>query len=43
MRRALNLGIGLIMIVAPGDVGRALRALRRKSERPFVMGEVINA
>ncbi len=40
MRRAFNLGIGLIMIVAPNDVDPLTRSLRRKQEGCVVMGEV---
>ena len=40
LRRTLNLGIGLIMIVAPDDVDRIIGALRKKREKPVVMGTV---
>jgi len=40
MRRTFNLGIGLILIVRPTDLERVIRALRRKKERPLLIGEV---
>ncbi|MBI3578068.1 MAG: phosphoribosylformylglycinamidine cyclo-ligase [Ignavibacteriales bacterium] len=43
MRRALNLGVGLILMVAPSFVDRIIAALKQKRERPFVMGEIANA
>jgi phosphoribosylformylglycinamidine cyclo-ligase len=41
MRRTFNLGVGLILISGPGDADGLLRALRRRRELPFVMGEVV--
>lgn len=43
MRKALNLGVGLILMVAPSVVDRVIAALKQKRERPFVMGEIVNA
>lgn len=43
MRKAVNLGVGLILMVAPSVVDRVIAALKQKRERPFVMGEIVNA
>jgi phosphoribosylformylglycinamidine cyclo-ligase len=43
LRRTLNLGVGLIMIVSPKDADKLQSALRRKGEKPFVLGEVVRA
>lgn len=43
MRKALNLGVGLILMVAPSVVDRVIAALKQKRERPFVVGEIVNA
>lgn len=43
MRKALNLGVGLILIVASNVADRVITALKQKRERPFVMGEIVNA
>jgi len=40
MRRTFNLGVGLIMIVSPKHAAKIQALLRRKRERPFVIGEV---
>ena len=40
MRRAFNLGIGLICIVRAADADKLMRALRKKNEQPVVIGEV---
>ena len=42
MRRTLNLGIGLILIVRPTDADKVVIALRKSREKPVVMGEVKN-
>jgi len=42
MRRTFNLGVGLIFIVERKGVDPVLSALRRKKEKPFVMGEIVN-
>jgi phosphoribosylformylglycinamidine cyclo-ligase len=41
LRRTLNLGVGLILIASPKEADRLLAALRRKNEKPFVLGEVV--
>jgi len=43
MRRTMNLGVGLIMIVPSSEVGPLQAALRRKHERSFVVGEIVRA
>lgn len=43
VRRTFNLGVGLILIVAPKDAAGVQTALRRKREKPFVLGEVVPA
>lgn len=40
MRRTFNLGIGLIAVVAPKDVDRAMSVMIGHGERAFVIGEV---
>ena len=40
MRRTFNLGLGLIMIVAPRDVERLLKSLRMAKESPVLVGEI---
>jgi phosphoribosylformylglycinamidine cyclo-ligase len=42
MRRTFNLGLGLIIAVAPHDGERALAALRGVGETAFLVGEVVN-
>jgi phosphoribosylformylglycinamidine cyclo-ligase len=42
MRRTMNLGIGLVMIVAPSSVDALIRALRRRKEKPIIIGEVVS-
>jgi phosphoribosylformylglycinamidine cyclo-ligase len=41
LRRALNLGIGLVLITGPKTADKLISALRKKKESPVVMGEVI--
>jgi phosphoribosylformylglycinamidine cyclo-ligase len=41
MRRTFNLGVGLIMIVSPKHAASLQAALRRKHERPSVIGSVV--
>jgi phosphoribosylformylglycinamidine cyclo-ligase len=43
MRRTFNLGVGLIMIVSPKQASKVQASLRRKRERPFVIGEVVRS
>lgn len=40
MRRTFNLGAGLVMIVSLSAADKVIAALRKKGERPFIMGEV---
>jgi phosphoribosylformylglycinamidine cyclo-ligase len=39
-RRTFNLGVGMILAVAPRKADAAQRALRRAGEKPWVIGEV---
>jgi len=41
MRRTFNLGVGLILLVDRRGVDAVVSALRRKKEKPFIMGEVV--
>ena len=43
MRRTFNLGIGIILIVPPADTDRVLQVLKRRRERPIVIGEIVRA
>ena len=43
MRRTFNLGIGLVIIIAEGDLDKAVEILRNSGENPVVMGKVIKA
>jgi phosphoribosylformylglycinamidine cyclo-ligase len=40
MRRTFNLGVGLIMIVSPRHADGVMAFLKRRRERPILMGEV---
>jgi len=40
MRRTFNLGVGLILVVSPKEADRVMRSLRKRGERPVVIGEV---
>jgi len=40
MRRTFNLGVGLVLIVPAAKADKILAALRKKKEKPFVMGEI---
>ncbi|RPI04757.1 MAG: phosphoribosylformylglycinamidine cyclo-ligase [Ignavibacteriae bacterium] len=40
MRRTFNLGVGLILIVDPHGVDAVIGALKKKKEKPFVLGEI---
>ena len=42
MRRTFNLGVGLILLVDPKGVETVVSALKRKKEKPFIMGEIAN-
>jgi phosphoribosylformylglycinamidine cyclo-ligase len=41
MRRTFNLGIGLVLIVGVRRADAVLARLRRRGERPVVMGRVV--
>jgi phosphoribosylformylglycinamidine cyclo-ligase len=41
MRRAFNVGVGFVVVVAAGDVARALEALGAAGEKPFLLGSVV--
>jgi phosphoribosylformylglycinamidine cyclo-ligase len=41
MRRTFNLGIGYILIVRPDKADALLNALKRKREKPVIVGEVL--
>jgi phosphoribosylformylglycinamidine cyclo-ligase len=41
MQEALNLGIGLVMVVAKGAADTVIATLRELGEQPVVMGEVV--
>jgi phosphoribosylformylglycinamidine cyclo-ligase len=43
MRRAFNLGVGLILIVDKKKADAITALLKKKNEKPFFMGEVVNA
>ncbi len=43
MRRAFNLGVGLIFVASKLSADRIIRRLEGAGERPFVIGEVVNA
>lgn len=43
MRQAFNLGIGLVVVVAAGDVARTMDHLKAAGETGVVMGEVVKA
>ena len=40
MRRTFNMGIGYLLVVRPGDAGRAKQALTASGERVFEVGEI---
>ncbi|MGH2568194.1 MAG: AIR synthase-related protein, partial [Bacteroidota bacterium] len=40
MRRTFNLGVGMILVVSPSAADKVIAALKRKNEKPFVMGAV---
>jgi phosphoribosylformylglycinamidine cyclo-ligase len=41
MRRTFNLGVGLVLIVDRHYVDTVISALKRKKEKPFIVGEVV--
>lgn len=40
MRRTFNMGVGYVLIVSPKEADAVMAALRRKKEKPVVVGEV---
>lgn len=43
MRRTFNLGIGLVLIVAPDASDRVMEALKSQGENAYLIGQVSNA
>ncbi len=41
MRRAFNMGAGMLLIVDQGDVDRTMELLRMSGEEPFIAGEIL--
>ncbi|MBN1399047.1 MAG: phosphoribosylformylglycinamidine cyclo-ligase [Bacteroidetes bacterium] len=41
MRRTFNLGVGLVIIAGRKDADKIIDALKKKNEKPFVMGEIV--
>ncbi len=41
MRRTFNCGVGFIVVVAPGDAGRALAVLAQEGQQPWRLGEIV--
>jgi phosphoribosylformylglycinamidine cyclo-ligase len=41
MRRAFNVGVGFVVVVAPADASRAADALGSAGEKPFALGKVV--
>ncbi len=41
MYRALNMGIGMVLVVSPGDVDRSINILQRNGVKSHVIGEVV--
>ena len=41
MRRAFNMGAGMLLIVEAGDSDKAMELLRESGEKPFIAGEII--
>ncbi|MGH3343429.1 MAG: phosphoribosylformylglycinamidine cyclo-ligase [Carbonactinosporaceae bacterium] len=42
LERALNLGVGMVAVVAPGDAARGLALLRRRGLAVWVAGQIVN-
>ena len=40
MTRTFNLGVGLIFVIDPKNVDKAVWLLKKNNEQPFIMGEV---
>ncbi|NTV46098.1 MAG: phosphoribosylformylglycinamidine cyclo-ligase [Chlorobiales bacterium] len=43
MRRTFNLGIGLVIIASPSEADRIMSHLKSVGEKPYHIGEVVNA
>jgi phosphoribosylformylglycinamidine cyclo-ligase len=43
MRRTFNLGVGLVIVASKKDADSIVQKLRKRGERPFVMGEVVKS
>jgi phosphoribosylformylglycinamidine cyclo-ligase len=41
MFRTLNMGIGMALVVAPGDAERAVALFGRRGQRASVIGEIV--
>lgn len=41
MRRTFNLGVGLVILADPHGIDKLLGALKKKKEKPIIIGEVI--
>jgi phosphoribosylformylglycinamidine cyclo-ligase len=41
MRRTFNLGVGFVVVVAPGDAARVVDVLRSLGEEPIALGHVV--
>jgi phosphoribosylformylglycinamidine cyclo-ligase len=41
MYRTFNMGIGMIAVVAPGDVAATLTLLEREGHRAFEIGRIV--
>ncbi|HLY73056.1 MAG TPA: AIR synthase-related protein, partial [Planctomycetota bacterium] len=41
MYRVFNMGVGMILVVSPGEAGGVLKTLRKAGERPSVVGKVV--
>jgi len=40
-RRTFNLGVGMILIVPAKSADKAVKALKRAGEKPWIIGEII--
>ncbi|HLY08299.1 MAG TPA: phosphoribosylformylglycinamidine cyclo-ligase [Planctomycetota bacterium] len=41
MYRVFNMGVGMVLIVAPAQAGAVLKTLRRAGEKPAIVGKVV--
>ena len=39
--RVLNMGVGMVLVIAPGDVDDVAAALTEAGEDPFALGEIV--